>query len=169
MSIVLLAISAGLTVSTAAGLSQQQPPQKSAGSSLKSSPLPLRKPLPESFDTWKSILGDLWTGCVGSIKSLGRVGQWISNPRLIDKTPLVSVLLLEIANIQQLWRMWSTSTAEGQSLWGWICVHIALWLWLNFYRVFNRENRFAIWGTAIGILLNGLVILSVVWFRYVAG
>lgn len=93
--------------------------------------------------------------------------KWYRNPKLVDKTPLVSVALLEIANIQQLWRIWTEWTAAGQSIGGWLCVQIALWLWLNFYLTFNRDNKFAIYGTALGIVMNASVLVSVVLFRYV--
>ena len=86
---------------------------------------------------------------------------------LVDKTPFVAVLLLEFANIQQLIRMWTEWTAAGQSLWGWVCVNIALWLWLNFYLTFNRENKFAVYGTAFGIFMNSMVIATVLLFRHV--
>lgn len=90
-----------------------------------------------------------------------------TNPRYVEKTPLITTLLLEFANVGQLWRMWTEWTAAGQSVWSWLSVNIALWLWLNFYLVFNADNKFAIWGTRIGILLNTSVILTVLWFRYV--
>lgn len=88
------------------------------------------------------------------------------NPKIVDKTPLLTTLLFESANVGQLWRMWTQSTAAGQSLWAWICVNIAMWLWLNFYLVFNRENKFAIWCTSFGILLNSFVVFTVFYFRY---
>lgn len=91
---------------------------------------------------------------------------WYRRPALVDKTPLLAVMLLEVANIQQLIHMWTTWTSAGQSVGGWVCVHVALWLWLNFYLTFNRENKWAIWGTIVGIILNGAVILSVLFFRY---
>jgi uncharacterized protein with PQ loop repeat len=94
------------------------------------------------------------------------VTPWYRRPELVDKTPLISVALLEAANIQQLIRMWTERTAAGQSLTAWVTVNIALWLWLNFYLTFNRQNKFAIWGTALGILMNALVCLSVLFFRY---
>ena len=94
--------------------------------------------------------------------------KWYRNPKLVDKTPLVTTFLLEAANVQQLFRMWTTWTAAGQSYTAWISVNIALWLWLNFYLTFNRENKFAIYGTAFGICLNTAVILSVLYFRYLA-
>lgn len=90
-----------------------------------------------------------------------------TNPKVVDKTPLLSTFLLELANISQLHRMWTEHTAAGQSMWGWMSVQLALWLWLNFYHVFNADNKFAIWGTRVGICLNSAVILSVVFFRYV--
>ncbi len=92
--------------------------------------------------------------------------KWYRNPKLVDKTPLVTTGLLEAANVQQLWRMWTEHTAAGQSVTAWFSVNIALWLWLNFYLTFNRENKFAIIGTSVGIVLNALVIATVIFFRY---
>ena len=92
-----------------------------------------------------------------------------SDPKWVGRTPLVSVGLLELANIQQLFRMWTEWTAAGQSLWGWIFVQIALWLWLNFYRVLTPNEKFAIYGTALGVVMNSLVILSIIFFRYIVG
>lgn len=82
-------------------------------------------------------------------------------------TPMVAVGLLEFANVNQLVRMWTEWTAAGQSLWGWLSVQLALWLWLNFYRVITPNERFAFWGTGIGIAMNMAVCLTVVFFRYV--
>jgi hypothetical protein len=73
--------------------------------------------------------------------------------------------LLEGVNIQQLWRMWTEHTSAGQSVTAWLSVNLALWLWLNFYLVFNRQNKFAIYGTAVGIFLNACVLATVLWFR----
>jgi len=95
--------------------------------------------------------------------------KWYRNPKLVDKTPIVTTFLLEAANVQQLWRMWTTWTSAGQSWTAWLSVQIALWLWLNFYLTFNRDNKFAIYGTAVGIALNTSVILSVLFFRYYIG
>lgn len=91
-----------------------------------------------------------------------------TRPKLVDKTPIITTLLLEGANLQQLWRMWTEGTAAGQSITAWMSVNAALILWLNFYLVFNRDNKWAIRGTAFGILLNSLVILTVAYFRYFA-
>lgn len=83
------------------------------------------------------------------------------------RTPIVSVILLEAANFQQLWQMWVIDhSAEGQSVTAWLSVQVALWLWLNFYRVITPEARWAIWGTRLGITLNMLVVLSVLYWRY---
>ena len=93
----------------------------------------------------------------------------MSNPQLVSKTPLLAVALLEIANVNQLLRMWSEGTAAGQSLLGWVTVHLALWLWWNFYRVLTPNESFAYWGTALGIVMNGMVILTVLYFRFLEG
>ena len=89
-----------------------------------------------------------------------------NNPAVVAKTPIVTTLLLETANMGQLIRMWTEWTADGQSLAAWICVNAALFLWLNFYRVCTPEQKWAIWATAFGVAMNSLVIASVVVFRY---
>jgi hypothetical protein len=89
-----------------------------------------------------------------------------NNPKIVSKTPLLSVALLEIANVSQLRRMWTEGTAEGQSLQGWMCVGLALVLWWNFYRVVTPNEKYARLGTMLGIAMNASVILSVIWFRY---
>jgi hypothetical protein len=101
------------------------------------------------------------------------VEQWVGWFRylrtrkwLVDKTPIVTTLLLEAANLQQLHRMWTEGTAAGQSLTAWISVWFALVLWTNFYLVFNRDQKWAIRGTALGVFLNTCVILTVIYFRY---
>jgi len=95
------------------------------------------------------------------------LNQIRTNPKYVSMTPLVTTGLLEFANVGQLWRMWTEWTAAGQSVWSWFSVNVALWLWLNFYLVFNADNKFAIWGTRLGIALNTGVILTVLFFRYI--
>ena len=92
-----------------------------------------------------------------------------NDPTWVSRTPLITVLLLESANVQQVGHMWSCRTAAGQSITAWFCVNIALWLWLNFYRVLTPEQKWARRSTAIGIALNSAVILTVAYFRYVRG
>lgn len=88
------------------------------------------------------------------------------NVALVEKTPIATTLLLEGANVGQLWRMWTERTAEGQSLLGWILVWIALVLWWNFYRVITPKQHWARWATAFGVFMNSLVILTVLYWRY---
>ncbi len=92
--------------------------------------------------------------------------SWIRNPKFVALTPIFSVAMLEIANVQQLIQMWTTKTADGQSLGGWCCVAVALLLWLNFYLTFNKAQKWAIYGTILGIVMNASVIASVIKFRY---
>lgn len=92
---------------------------------------------------------------------------FLTNKVWVLRTPILSVLLLELANIQQLWQMWVVDwSADGQSLTGWLCVQVALWLWLNFYYVITPDAKWAIRGTTLGIVLNMAVCLSVVYWRY---
>jgi len=89
-----------------------------------------------------------------------------SDPRVIAKTPLVTVFLLEFANVGQIYRMWHEHTAAGQNVTSWVSVLLALVLWLNFYRVCCPKEKFAFWATAVGIGMNMTVIGTVVRFRY---
>ncbi len=126
---------------------------------------PPAPPLPPPDPTrWERFC--YWVTTPAPLLTFHRMWTARTNPKVVDKTPIITVCLLEGANLQQLWRMWTEHTSAGQSVTAWLSVNIALWLWLNFYLVFNRENKFAIWGTAIGIFLNALVMLTVVYFRY---
>lgn len=91
-----------------------------------------------------------------------------NDPKLVAKTPIATVFLLEYANVGQLVRMWSEGSALGQNIWSWVSVNAALWLWLNFYRVVTPEAVWARRATVAGIVLNGAVIFSVAWFRWFA-
>lgn len=141
------------------------PPERewviAAPKKMRIEPIP---PPPEPVFTWHDRLNFFITNFPGNV--ITAVGRWRTDPKVVDKTPIVTVFLLEGANIQQMWRMWTERSAEGQSITGWLSVNVALWLWLNFYLVFNRDNKFAIWGTAVGVVLNALVVLTVVYFRY---
>lgn len=93
--------------------------------------------------------------------------QLLSDPKWVARYPFVTTLLLEAANVQQMWQMWMVDHgAEGQSLTGWLSVQAALWLWLNYYRVMVRGNGIAFWCQALGIAINMAVCLSVVYWRY---
>ena len=92
----------------------------------------------------------------------------LNDPKWVLRTPIVSVILLEAANIQQLVQMWILDhSAKGQSITAWASVQAALWLWLNFYRVITPQAFWAIWGTRLGIALNMAVILSVYYWRWI--
>jgi len=89
--------------------------------------------------------------------------------RYVEYTPIVTTLLLEYANGGQLWRMWHEHSALGQNVWSWLAVNIALWLWLNYYCVVvpGGLRSWAARATMVGILLNGAVIVSVVYWQWV--
>lgn len=93
----------------------------------------------------------------------------LNNDRLVSLTPLITTGLLEGANAGQLFRMWGERTAAGQSVPSWLLVNLALWLWLNFYRVKTPGERLAILATKIGIVMNASVLLTTIYFRYGVG
>jgi hypothetical protein len=88
----------------------------------------------------------------------------LSDKRWVSYTPILTTLLLEYANAGQLWRMWHVHSALGQNVWSWLSVNVALWLWLNWYRVFTPQS-WAIPATCVGICINGLLIATVFYFR----
>jgi hypothetical protein len=90
----------------------------------------------------------------------------ISDPKWVEKTPLLTTLLLEGANVGQLHRMWTERTAEGQSLFAWLMVCAALILWANFFRVCAPDQKWARWASIFGVAMNLSVCLTVTYFRY---
>jgi hypothetical protein len=90
------------------------------------------------------------------------VKKWVS------KFPLLSTLLLEIANISQLVRMWTEHSALGQSLLGWAAVWCALVLWYTYYKVMLPTEKIPRYCQFVGILMNSAVICTVTYFRYYA-
>lgn len=92
--------------------------------------------------------------------------RWASDPRIIGKTPLVTTALFGWSNVAQLYQMWTLRTAAGQSLCGWVSVGLALWLFVNFYRVCCPKERFVYYCTIGECLINLAVIATVIYFRY---
>lgn len=88
-----------------------------------------------------------------------------NNPKIVSKTPIATLLLIESSSVTQLHRMWSESTAAGLSLQSWLLIVAARLLWWNFYRVITPEQWLARVGSTLGILLDLSVIVSVLWFR----
>lgn len=109
----------------------------------------------------------------GRLRSFTGFWSWIlsilSNHRIIDKTPIVTTLLFETANIGHVFRMWTEKTAAGQSLTSWILVNLGLLAWYNWYRVFTPEQVWAKRTTLFGVTINTFVILSIAYFRFVGG
>jgi uncharacterized protein with PQ loop repeat len=92
--------------------------------------------------------------------------KFLRNPQLVSYTPLVTTLIFEAANVGQLIEMWSKKTALGQSLFSWSIVTFALLLWLNFYTVKTPDEKWAIWATIVGILMNLVIVATVAYFKY---
>lgn len=88
-----------------------------------------------------------------------------SSPKLVAKAPILATALLEYANLGQIHRMWTQQTAAGQSLGSWAAVCAALVLYWNFYRVVTPDQVWARRMSVVGISLNVLVCLTVVYFR----
>lgn len=65
----------------------------------------------------------------------------------------------------QLWQMWSTHTAAGQSLGGWVGLLIALWSYHRFYSICCPKERVAIWSIRVEMVVNALIIATVAYLR----
>lgn len=90
-----------------------------------------------------------------------------NSQRLVSYTPLVTSLLLDGGALGQVVRMIHERTAAGQSLASWLMVITALVLWQNFYRVKTPDERWARRMTAFSIGMNVLIVLTILFFRYV--
>lgn len=85
---------------------------------------------------------------------------------LVARFPVVTTILLEAANVQQLVRMWTEYSAKGQSLSGWICVNVALFMWFVYYWVMLPDQKLPRYCQAFGIAMNISVVLTVLYFRH---
>lgn len=83
------------------------------------------------------------------------------------RAPIASTVLLEYANVAQLWRMWHVHSALGQSPMAWISVNAALWLWLGFYAycVPGGLRSWAARSTMVGLVINSAVIFTSVYLQ----
>lgn len=91
--------------------------------------------------------------------------KWISDKKIVAKTPIVTVILLEFANIGQIINIIKEKSSTDHSLVSWILVCLALILWLNFYRVICPEQKIAFYSTLVGIFINLSLIFTIIYFR----
>lgn len=91
-----------------------------------------------------------------------------NNQRLVSLTPLVTAVIFETANIGQIIEMWRKRSAEGQSVFSWCIITLALMLWYNFYRVKTPDEKIAIYMTGVAIIMNWIVIGTVIYFKFFA-
>jgi hypothetical protein len=91
----------------------------------------------------------------------------LSNPKIIQYSPIVTTFLLEGSTVGHIFRMWTTRTSEGQSLLSWLYVIIALFIWLNWYRVMTPTQKWAQRSTMLSICSCIFGLFSVIYFRYV--
>lgn len=106
-------------------------------------------------------------GSAGGYKIYSRKSFW-SDPYYVSKSPLFSTAVFEYANVSQIIRMWTEHTAAGQSLLAWIAVCAGLCLYWNFYRVITPDEKVVRWMSCVGLIANIGVILSVIYWRFLA-
>ena len=88
-----------------------------------------------------------------------------NNHKWVGRSPFVTAILVESANISQLWRIWAEGSALGQSLIAWLCVGLALLLRWNFYRVVAPKQWLARWCIIGSLVINVALIISVILYR----
>lgn len=93
--------------------------------------------------------------------------SWFSNPKVVSKFPIASGLFFQASSIGHIYRIWTEHTAAGHNLWSWVCGCLGLVLFIRFYRVCCPSERFALLSTIGSIVINLLVILSIIWWRYI--
>jgi uncharacterized protein with PQ loop repeat len=84
----------------------------------------------------------------------------------VENIPIICTILLEWANVGQLHRMWTEHTAAGQSVPAWISVFAALSLFAFYYH--KKGLRVPFYTTLFGVVMNLLVNLTVIYFRFSA-
>lgn len=89
-----------------------------------------------------------------------------SNPTTVEYSPVVTSFLIEGSTFLHIRRMWTEHSAVGQSLISWVFVIIAMFLWLNWYRVLTPEKKIAIYTVSFSVLVNIAALLSVIYWRY---
>lgn len=93
---------------------------------------------------------------------------WWCCPNTINKAPILATVLLEYANVGQLYRMWHDRTAAGQELTSWVAVCLALICYCVFFKVCTPEQKWARYMNLLGVGMNLLVCATVIYFRYCA-
>jgi uncharacterized protein with PQ loop repeat len=96
------------------------------------------------------------------LPSIFTTAKWVS------RYPAFAAILIEFGHMGQVARMWREQTSAGQSLTGWVILAIALCMWLRFYQVITPKEKFAKWATLSSIFMILFVIVTIVWFRYLA-
>jgi hypothetical protein len=94
---------------------------------------------------------------------IGNIKKFLASDAFLEKSPIITTVLLESANVLQLCRMVTEHSALGQNAWAWISVNVALWLWVNFY--YQKKLGTAGITTLLGVSINALVILTVSYYR----
>ena len=89
-----------------------------------------------------------------------------NDPAVVGKTPIVTVMLLEGANLGHIYKMWSQQSSLGQNSLSLLAVGVALVFWMNFYRVNCPGEKFAFWATFVGVMLNCSVTATALWFYF---
>lgn len=88
-----------------------------------------------------------------------------NNKKWVARTPLLSTLLVESANLIQLARVWREGTGQGQSILAWVCIGLALVVRFNYYRVILPNQRLARLCVLVGMVINVALIFSLFIIR----
>jgi hypothetical protein len=92
--------------------------------------------------------------------------KWYNDSKYVSKIPLLTTILFGYGAVCQMWRMWTTHTAAGQSIFGWVCVTLALMLFLQFYRIITPKEKIAFYSCLAEVFLYFGVIGSIIYFRW---
>ena len=92
-----------------------------------------------------------------------------NNPKMVEYTPFVTVLIFETGKISQFLRVLFERSAAGQSMIGWALSILGLMLWYNFYRVLSPERLIAKRSTLVGMTMNVAMLAIIAYFRYFYG
>jgi len=85
--------------------------------------------------------------------------------RIIGYFPVLSTILIDLANIGHIIRMFQEKSSAGQNPYSYLMVILALVLWAEFYRVRTPEEKIARWTAWFGVMFNLAVLGAVYWYQ----
>lgn len=84
---------------------------------------------------------------------------------MVKYFPILATVMLDSAGIGHIVQMFKEQSSAGQSIFSYIMIIGALFLWEAFYRIRTPGEKFAVWSARFGIGFNLAVLCAIVYYR----